>query len=128
MIRLLFVALAIFLFIDEGIAIKCYVCTSEHDKRCEDKNFNGDPAFMYDCSMDPNRIIPILHCRKAKYLINDKWIYVRSCNKRDNLTEAKDAEAYLCHADYCNSGVKYNTGTEIMIFSVLAAVMNFLRA
>jgi len=128
MIRSTLVVLSILLFINESSAIKCYVCSSLYDQRCEDSNFSGDPAFMFDCSMDPTRVIPILHCRKAKYLINNKWIYVRSCNKRDNLTEAKDAEAYLCHANYCNFGMKYDSGVKIMIFSLFVAVINLLRA
>lgn len=64
----------------------------------------------------------------VKFLVNNKWIYVRSCNKRDNLTDAKDAEAYLCHANYCNFGTKYDSGVNIMIFSLFVAVMNLLRA
>lgn len=61
------------------------------------------------------------------FLVNNKWIYIRSCNKRDNLTEAKDAEAYLCHSDFCNSGNKYNSGISIIAFSIFATVLNFLR-
>lgn len=139
-------------FVWIGTAIKCYVCSSLYDKSCEDGNFNGNPEFMYDCSMDPGRIIPVLHCRKAKYLsklinklllflsisdfnalllnfvlVNNEWVYVRSCNKRDNLTQAKDAEVNLCHANYCNSGIKFDSNILIMLFAMVSMCLNFLR-
>lgn len=50
-----------------------------------------------------------------KIVANDKWVLVRSCNKRDNLTDAKNAEAYLCHSDFCNSAVKLNSKTSILL-------------
>lgn len=125
-----------------GVAIRCYVCSSLYDERCDDQHFVGDPTYMYDCSSDPLRgIIPVQHCRKAKYFsnslnaccfsqsknwffsliisANNKWVYVRSCNKRDNLTEAKDAEAY--HADFCNSANKFNQKIPILLLVVFVA-------
>lgn len=54
-----------------GFAIKCYVCSSLHDDRCDDMNFVGGPEFIQDCSDElVYGVIPILHCRKAKYSSN----------------------------------------------------------
>lgn len=60
------------------------------------------------------------------FSVNSTWVHVRSCNTRDSISDAKDAEAYLCHADLCNSGIKFNSKISIILLAIFTKIIRVL--
>lgn len=94
-------------------------------------------------------MLPTQHCRKIKYIgklsklkeqkfrfqfislsilsfiENNTWVYIRSCNTRENITNAREAEAYLCHGDYCNASVCHHLAAYLAAISIFATTIHF---
>lgn len=95
-------------------------------------------------------MLPTQHCQKIKYigkfskskehkfrfqfvslsilpfLENSTWVYIRGCNTRQNITNAREAETYLCHGDYCNAKVSHHSEAYMVMISFCATIAHFV--
>ncbi|CAK9802157.1 hypothetical protein ANTQUA_LOCUS3161 [Anthophora quadrimaculata] len=80
--RILLAVLFIFCCIQQGLAIKCWVCRSDSDPKCADP-FDNTTVPITDCKQEPDLqhlpgVRPTM-CRKIRQKVNGVWRYFRSC-------------------------------------------------
>ncbi|XP_043284086.1 uncharacterized protein [Venturia canescens] len=82
-VSILMTLLMVFICVEQGLSIKCWVCRSDFDPKCADPFDNSTIGFS-DCSqLDPLEHLPGVGkptmCRKIRQKVAGVWKYFRSC-------------------------------------------------
>ncbi|XP_054269083.1 protein quiver-like [Macrosteles quadrilineatus] len=105
------------LFVRSGESIRCWVCSSDVDRRCGDP-FNMTHLAVIDCDRERAQspyLQSIAMCKKTKQRVNNELITVRSCtwetddygsgpcSENSVSSYAKVEYCSTCNTDSCNS-------------------------
>ncbi|XP_973708.2 uncharacterized protein crok [Tribolium castaneum] len=126
-------ALVLFMFLQEGWAIKCWDCRSDADPKCADP-FDNTTFAITDCKQQRLDFMPDVKatmCRKIRQKFHGVWKYIRSCaylgepgiqgDERFCLLRTGTYNIFMeyctCNTkDGCNSGAKLQTS--LLLFSL----------